>query len=243
MDNKKYIINVGGEEFSIPLPTSRSNAVAFLASAKFNNIGAILTNEDDVETYKQYRAWHTLCKEAVKDIDFITLNAAANEQIERERIAAEEEARAKTEAEAEAAKKAEEERKYYEEHIAPIERFNNAKNAKLAEIEAYDTSDAVNGFSINGMKGWLDRDTRTSLTNTVSIEKAAGNETTTLWFDGNALTLPCDAVLGMLAQLEMYAHKCYNMTSQHKANVMAMTDIEEIEAYDVTVGYPEQPAF
>lgn len=262
MDKTKYNIIVGGEDFVLSLPTTKSAAIATLAAAKYNNIGAIIAEREDspegAAMYDQYRAWHALCAEAVKDINFAPLNAAANAQIEAERIASEKEAKAKAEAEAkakaeadaiaekeseEARKKAEEERKYYEEHIAPVERFNNAKSMKLAAIDAYDKSENVNGFSINGISGWLDRDTRTSLVNTINVEKAAGMEQTTLWFDTNALTLPCDLVLQMLSALEIYAHQCYNVTAQHKANVMALDTIEAIEAYEHTSGYPEKLSF
>lgn len=116
-------------------------------------------------------------------------------------------------------------------------------SAKLSIIDEYDKSDAVNAFSINGIRGWLDRDTRTSLVNTVSVEKASGKTETTLWFGYNSLTLPCDAVLQMLAALEMYAHECYNVTARHKYNVSRLTDAAEISAYDYTEGYPAQLDF
>lgn len=117
------------------------------------------------------------------------------------------------------------------------------KSAKLSIIDEYDKSDKVNAFSINGIHGWLDRDTRTSLVNTVSIEKASGKTETTLWFGYNSLTLACDLVLQMLGALEMYAHECYNVTARHKYNVSQLTDIEEISAYDYTEGYPDQLDF
>lgn len=154
MDNKIYNITIGDEELAIQLPTTKANAVASLASAKFGNIGEILinANNDDVShaNYLAYRAWHTLCTEAVNEIDFAPLNEAAKAQIEAERKAEEEEAKRKAEAEAkakaeaeaiaakeaeEAAKKAEEERKYYEENIAPLERLEAAKNAIDAETD------------------------------------------------------------------------------------------------------------
>lgn len=149
-DNKTLIVSVGGETFELSLPTTKSAAVATLASAKYSNIGEILTNEELDDVYQEYREWHNLCKDAMNAIDLAPLNAEAKKQIERERIAAEaeakrkaeEEARAKAEADAiaakeaeEAAKKAEEERKYYEENIAPLERLEAAKNAIDAETD------------------------------------------------------------------------------------------------------------
>lgn len=141
------VITIDGDEYVLNLPTTKANAVASLASAKFGNIGEILINanndDESHETYLTYRAWHTLCTEAVKDIDFAPLNEAAKEQIETERIAAEEEAKRLAEEEAkkaaadrlEAERKAAEEKAYYEEHIAPVERLEAAKNAIDAETD------------------------------------------------------------------------------------------------------------
>ena len=118
---------------------------------------------------------------------------------------------------------------------------------KLRQITDYDTSPAVNSFKLNGADVWLDKATRVGLMNSTTIEKAAGNETTTLWFAiggvETKITLPCDTVIQMLSALEMYALVCYNRTAQHKAAVAKLTTKEEVEAYDFTTGYPEKLTF
>lgn len=111
---------------------------------------------------------------------------------------------------------------------------------KLSEITAYDTSDAVNSFTLDGETVWLDKATRVGLMNSTQIEKAAGHENTTLWFAGNSYTIPCDTAIQMLSALELYALECYNVTAQHKANVSALQTVEEIENYDYKTGYPEK---
>lgn len=117
------------------------------------------------------------------------------------------------------------------------------KNMKLQDITAYDTSDAVNSFTLDGESVWLDKDTRVGLMNSTQIQKAAGQETTTLWFGGKSYTLPCDTAIQMLSALELYALACYNVTAQHKAAVEALQDVESIEAYDYTTDYPEKLVF
>lgn len=118
---------------------------------------------------------------------------------------------------------------------------------KLQQITDYDTSPAVNSFKLNGAEVWLDKATRVGLMNSTTIEKAAGNGTTTLWFAiggvETKITLPCDTVIQMLSALEMYALACYNRTAQHKAAVAKLTTVEEVEAYDFTTGYPEKLSF
>ena len=58
--------------------------------------------------------------------------------------------------------------------------LNSAKASVLADIEAYDTSSAVNGFILNGQRVWLDKATRVGLMNSTTIAKAMGQPTTTL---------------------------------------------------------------
>lgn len=115
-----------------------------------------------------------------------------------------------------------------------------AKKAVVAEIEAYDASSAVNGFTLNGSLVWLDKATRVGLMNSTNIAKATGSATTTLWLGGARMVVPCDKAIQLLSALEMYALGCFNVTASHKAAVEALTTIDEVLAYDYTQGYPEQ---
>ena len=114
-----------------------------------------------------------------------------------------------------------------------------AKKAKIAEIAAYDTSDKVNGFILNGMLVWLDKATRVGLMNSTTIAKSAGKQTTTLWLGGIKLVVDCDKAIQLLSDLEMYALDCFNVTESHKQAVSELTTIEEVEAYDYNAGYPK----
>lgn len=117
------------------------------------------------------------------------------------------------------------------------------KAEKIAEITAYDTSDAVNSFTLDGDTMWISRDDRVSTMNSTTILKNAGVEETTLWYGGQKYTLPCDTLIQMLSALEVYALQCYNVTEEHKAAVNALTTIEEVDAYDYKTGYPQRLAF
>ena len=118
-----------------------------------------------------------------------------------------------------------------------------AKTEKIAEITAYDTSEAVNSFTLGNATMWISRDDRISLMNSTSILKNAGVETTTLWYGGEKYTLPCDTLIQMLSALEVYALQCYDVTEEHKVAVNALTTIEAVDAYDYTTGYPEHLTF
>ena len=113
----------------------------------------------------------------------------------------------------------------------------------LHNIETYDTSGAVNSFTLQGKTMWLPKEMRVGLVNSVTIEKNAGKESTTLWFDGAKYELPVDTALQMLSALELYALECYNITAAHKAAVSALESVEDIVAYDYTQNYPEKLNF
>ena len=131
----------------------------------------------------------------------------------------------------------------YEEYKEPMptesEKLEQAKVEKIAEITAYDTSDKVNGFVLNGAVVWLDKATRVGLMNSTTIAKAAGQETTTLWLGGIKLVVDCDKAIQLLSALEMYALDCFNVTASHKQAVSELTTIEEVEAYNYKSGYPK----
>lgn len=114
------------------------------------------------------------------------------------------------------------------------------KAQKIAEIDAYDTSSAVNGFTLNGTVVWLDKATRVGLMNSTSITKAMGQATTTLWLGESKMEVPCDTAIQLLSALEMYALECFNVTAAHKKAVSELASIEEVEKYDITAGYPAQ---
>lgn len=107
------------------------------------------------------------------------------------------------------------------------------------QIDKYDTSPSVNGFMLNGLKVWLNKDTRVGLINSTQIAKAMGKTTTTLWFGGMQIEVNCDKAIGLLSALEMYALECFNVTAAHKKAVAELNTVEEVLEYDYTAGYPE----
>ena len=131
----------------------------------------------------------------------------------------------------------------YEEYVEPPltekEKLEQARVDKIAEIAAYDTSSSVNGFMLNGLLVWLDKETRVGLMNSTTIAKSVGQKTTTLWLGGMKLVVDCDKAIQLLSALEMYALDCFNVTASHKQAVSELTTIEEVEAYDYKVGYPK----
>ena len=124
--------------------------------------------------------------------------------------------------------------------LGTMDALTAAKEQKIAEIDAYDASPAVNGFVLNGSLVWLDKATRVGLMNSTNIAKATGSANTTLWLGGERMVVPCDKAIQLLSALEMYAIGCFNVTAAHKATVEAMKTLDEVLTYDYSKGYPEQ---
>ena len=124
--------------------------------------------------------------------------------------------------------------------LGTMDALTAAKEQKIAEIDAYDQSEAVNGFTLNGALVWLDKATRVGLMNSTNIAKASGSANTTLWLGGERMVVPCDKAIQLLSALEMYALGCFNVTAAHKKAVSELATLDEVLAYDYTKGYPEQ---
>lgn len=121
--------------------------------------------------------------------------------------------------------------------------LNAAKQRKLEEITAYNTSDNVDAFLLNGDKHWLTRDERAMAKLSTEARQRLGHYTTEQCLGGKFYTIPCDTLLTMLARLEDYALSCFNYAIRQQAEVNALTSLEEVENYDVTKGYPEMLNF
>ena len=58
-----------------------------------------------------------------------------------------------------------------------------------------------------------------------------------------SLPISCEILIEILRDLECYAIDCYNVTTDHIFAVKKLTNIEEINRYDYTVGYPAHLTF
>lgn len=131
------------------------------------------------------------------------------------------------------------------EYVAPkyIPTIEDVKARKTDEILAYDSSSAVNEFSIGGVPMWLDKATRAGLLLRFEAEGKAGRTETTLWNNGQPYTLPLETAQQMLIALELYASECYDNTQRHIAEVQKLESKEAVESYDYTTGYPQKLLF
>lgn len=125
------------------------------------------------------------------------------------------------------------------------------KARKVDEILAYDSSSAVNEFSIGGQPMWLPFETRTRLDRRFAVErmkaesqgKTESEVVTTLWHEGQSFEMPLATAMALLLALEDYATICYDNTQRHIAEVQKLESKEAVEAYDYTTGYPQKLLF
>lgn len=123
------------------------------------------------------------------------------------------------------------------------DKLSLVKRWATQRIRSYDSSEAVNQFSINGSPMWLEKATRAGLKLRLEAEQASGKENTTLWYGTEAITLPVANAIVMLNRLEIYASESYDVTQGHLARVALMESVEEVLGYDYKVGYPEKLMF
>ena len=135
----------------------------------------------------------------------------------------------------------------------PVEEktLEDVRSEKIAEIGFYDSSSAVNEFSIGGQPMWLPFETRTRLDRRFAVErmkaesqgKTESEVVTTLWHEGQSFEMPLATAMALLLALEDYATICYDNTQRHIAEVQKLESKEAVEAYDYTTDYPQKLAF
>lgn len=117
--------------------------------------------------------------------------------------------------------------------------LDEAREMLLAEITAYDTSESVRQFRLNGTPYWFGRDERVAIARSVEIAKENGAAEYALWLGEEMLTTGCGEVEEFLMRLEVYAQQVYNVTARHKRDVQGLADMESVKAFDVAADYPK----
>lgn len=117
------------------------------------------------------------------------------------------------------------------------------KSVMISNIEAHDSSSAVNGFLINDNEVWVDRTVRASQMTAILSAEILEKSDVTLAFGGVSYTLAIADAKEMLATIESYALDVNNVTIAHKNTIMNSNSLEAILAFDYTNGYPEKPSF
>jgi hypothetical protein len=114
---------------------------------------------------------------------------------------------------------------------------------KVAEINDYNESDNVNSLTYNGVETWLKPAIRSNYLTSISSAELLGETSITFAIAGQAVTVPLQNAKILLAKIQRYADASYLVTQQHIAEVSKLTTVAEVEAFDITQGYPEKLSF
>lgn len=122
----------------------------------------------------------------------------------------------------------------------PEDKLKKAIEAKVAEIKAYDNSEAVNSFSLNGMTAWIGREDRIGTRRAIELDIENGRTESEIWLNGFKLVVNSQLALKLLDAVGHYAYQAYNITQEHIFNVKQLTSVNEVEEYDYTKNYPNK---
>lgn len=126
----------------------------------------------------------------------------------------------------------------------PTQTLAEYKNNKIIEITMYDQSNEVNSFTINSaLTAWFSPAERSNYKSSIEAAKLLGQNTLAFFVGDMLLQVPTTEAEYMLAQIQLYADRCFLVTKNHKVNVMNLETIEEVESYDYTRDYPEKLNF
>lgn len=126
----------------------------------------------------------------------------------------------------------------YERVEVPENKLQKVIDAKVAEILAYNDSNAVNEFTLDGVPTWVELEKRLPIHRDIVLDIEKGKEESTIWLNGHKLVLNSQLALKMINALESYAYQAYNVTQTHIFAVKQLTSVEEVEKYDHTTNYP-----
>lgn len=131
-----------------------------------------------------------------------------------------------------------------EQPVIPVpDPVETARGQKIWSIIEYDRSEAVNSFIVNGVSAWLTPDVRANYRSSIESAELLGESNITFIIAGIVATSTLQEARIMLAKIQRYADGCTIVTETHKANVNSLSTVQEIEAYDYTVGYPKKESF
>ncbi len=121
----------------------------------------------------------------------------------------------------------------------------DAKSEMISKIDNYDKSEDVNSFMINGaLSAWFTVEERLNYQRSVEAALSMSEDSTLTFFIGDMeLTVDAKLASGMLSQIQLYADNCFIVTKRHKIAVEKLESIEEVDAYNYKVGYPEKLNF
>lgn len=123
------------------------------------------------------------------------------------------------------------------EVVEPPVTLSKAKKKKLAELAAYRFQVETGGLSIKGMSILTDRESQAQLTSAY-ISLKFGLKDSIDWKGTNGWSSLKLAEIEPIAQLVLHhVQNSFTMEKIHSEAINNLTSVEEVNAYDITVGF------
>lgn len=121
------------------------------------------------------------------------------------------------------------------------------KQDRLAALEEYDTSPAVNGFEVvkdgQTITTWIEPDKRSNYRGSLDDCVLLGVTDIEVPIAGMLIPMTVADARAKLAQIQLYADRCTIVTESHKAAIEALLTVQDVEDYDFTADYPPRLSF
>lgn len=124
-----------------------------------------------------------------------------------------------------------------------FDRLDAVRKMVAQYAENYDMSNDVNAFLVNGVKYWMPKPMRESLTMTLQEFNRAGIGKIPFELNGKSYELPCKLLSEIVTRIEVYATQCMAVTKGHLIAISGLETEEELNEYDYKAGYPEMLEF
>lgn len=105
---------------------------------------------------------------------------------------------------------------------------------KILQLKVRDASTEVNAFILGGHATWIDPYRRANYYRAIEAKRKQGAGTVAI----DHIELPIEMAAAALDAIEAYAADCKTATDSHEDAIRQLRTAEEIEAYDITTGYP-----
>lgn len=106
----------------------------------------------------------------------------------------------------------------------------------------------MNGFdvTVNGVtleNQWLEHEKRANYKNSLDNAELLGMTEVHLVLGGQELTLSVTMAKMALAQIQIYADRCFGVTQQHMMAIQSLESVKDVEDYDFTERCLERLSF
>lgn len=123
----------------------------------------------------------------------------------------------------------------------PERTLQDAKNEVIQRIRDYDNS--LNSFTVNGINSWLTPEERSNYRSSIEASETVGRTDITFCVGDTEFTISIEQAKLLLAQIQLYADRCFIITKRHIASVNELETVQEIDEYVYTQDYPNKLEF